>query len=84
MPPGNKNKKGKLSEQLKYCSNIVKEFFTKKHQVKFKFLGEPKMFIIPAFQLCLPPPSPTGVRHSVFGSVVVCVIPCERNNFWAI
>ena len=27
----NKTKKGKLSEQMKYCSLIVKELFGKKH-----------------------------------------------------
>ena len=36
------------------------------------------------------PPPPTWGRHIVFGSViivvgvVVCVIPCEYDNFWGV
>ena len=30
---GAKSKKGKMSEQLKYCNNLIKELFSKKHQV---------------------------------------------------
>lgn len=29
---GGKSKKGKMSEQLKYCNNLMKELFSKKHQ----------------------------------------------------
>lgn len=35
---GGKSKKGKMSEQLKYCNNLMKELFSKKHQASLLIL----------------------------------------------